>query len=94
MKFLLSIVMVYICFETKSIKKLFKTLIYFYLTSFVFGGGALALIYMVNTEKISIQNGIIQGRYTILTIMTGVIIAFIFIIIVIKYVAIWLFTNN
>ena len=86
MKFLLSIVMVYICFETKSIKKLFKTLIYFYLTSFVFGGGALALIYMVNTGKISIQNGIIQGRYTILTIMTGVIIAFIFIIIVFRLI--------
>ena len=55
-------------------------ILYFYLTSFAFGGGALALIYIVNTGKISIQNGIIQGNYTILTIMMGVIIAFIVLI--------------
>lgn len=85
MKLLLSIVMAYISFETKNFKELFKIIIYFYLTSFVFGGGALALIYMVNTGKISIQNGIIQGRYTILTIMMGVVIAFIIIMIVFKF---------
>ena len=81
MKFMLSIVMVYVSFETKGFKDILKKLLYFYLTSFVFGGGALALIYMVNTGKISIQNGIIQGSYTRLTIMIGIIIAFIIIII-------------
>lgn len=81
MKFMLSIVMVYVSFETKGFKDILKKMLYFYLTSFVFGGGALALIYMVNTGKISIQNGIIQGSYTRLTIMIGIIIAFIIIII-------------
>lgn len=81
MKFMLSIVMVYLSFKTRSFKELLKKILYFYLTSFVFGGGALALIYIVNTGKISIQNGQIQGSYTILTIMIGIIIAFITIII-------------
>ena len=81
MKFMLSMVMVYVSFETKGFKDLLKKMLYFYLTSFVFGGGALALIYIVNTGKISIQNGQIQGSYTILTIMIGIIIAFITIII-------------
>lgn len=81
MKSMLSMVMVYVSFETKGFKDLLKKMLYFYLTSFVFGGGALALIYIVNTGKISIQNGQIQGSYTILTIMIGIIIAFITIII-------------
>ena len=80
MKILLSVVMIYIAYETNNVKKLLKMILYFYLTSFAFGGGALALIYIVNTGKISIQNGIIQGNYTILTIMMGVIIAFILLI--------------
>ena len=81
MKIMLSMVMVYVSFEIKGFKDLLKKMLYFYLTSFVFGGGALALIYIVNTGKISIQNGQIQGSYTILTIMIGIIIAFITIII-------------
>ena len=86
MKIILSIVMVSISFETKNFKELLKKMIYFYLTSFVFGGGALALIYMVNTGKISIQNGVLQGNYTVLTIMLGVMIAFIIIIIAFRII--------
>ena len=81
MKIVLSVVMIHIAFETKSIKELLKKIVYFYLTSFVFGGGAIALIYVVNTGKISIHNGVIYGNYTLLTIMIGVIVSFIVIVI-------------
>ncbi len=81
MKVLLSVVMIYIAYKTNNIKELLKKLVYFYLTSFVFGGGALALIYIANTGKISIHNGVIFGKYTLLTIMIGVIVSFIVIIV-------------
>lgn len=77
MKIILSIIMVYISFNSKNYKELIKKTLFFYFTSFAFGGGALAVIYMVNTEKISIQNGIISGNYTLFTITFGVMIAFI-----------------
>lgn len=63
-----------------------KMIVFFYLTSFVFGGAALSVIYMVNTGKISIQNGMIIGTYTLKTILVGVIIAFIIVILAFKLV--------
>ena len=86
MKILLSLVMNYIAYKTNKIKEILKKIVYFYLTSFVFGGGALALVYVVNTGKISIYNGIIFGKYTLLTIMIGVIVSFIVIIMSFKLV--------
>ena len=86
MKIVLSVVMVHIAFETKSMKELVKMIVYFYLTSFVFGGGALALIYVANTGKISIHNGIIYGNYTLLTIMFGAIVSFVVIVISFKLI--------
>ena len=86
MKILLSLVMNYIAYKTNKIKEILKKIVYFYLTSFVFGGGALALIYVVNTGKISIHNGVISGKYTLLTIMIGVIVSFIVIIISFKLI--------
>lgn len=86
MKILLSLVMNYIAYKTDKIKEILKKIVYFYLTSFVFGGGALALIYVVNTGKISIHNGVISGKYTLLTIMIGVIVSFIVIIISFKLI--------
>ena len=77
MKIILSIIMVYISFNSKNYKELIKKTLFFYFTSFAFGGGALAVIYMVNTEKISIQNGIISGNYSVFTITCGVMIAFV-----------------
>ena len=81
MKIMLSIIMLHIAYKTNNIKELLKKIIYFYLTSFVFGGGALAIIYVTNTGKISVHNGVIFGKYTLLTIMIGVIVSFIVIII-------------
>ena len=61
-------------------------IILFYLTSFVFGGAALGVIYMINFGKISIQNGILIGSYTIKTIFIGAMLAFIVIVFAFKFV--------
>ena len=78
--------MIYISFKPKNIKEISKMLVFFYLTSFVFGGAALGLIYVVNTGKISIQNGVIIGNYTLKTILVGVAIAFFIMISAFKFV--------
>lgn len=85
-KLILSIVIVYIAFTPKTIKEMLKMIVLFYLTSFVFGGAALGVIYMINSGKISIQNGIIIGSYTLRTIFIGAIIAFLVTILAFKFV--------
>ena len=49
LKITLSLAMVYIAFNSKTLKQFFKHLIIFYLTSFTFGGVAFAF---VNSENI------------------------------------------
>ena len=78
-KFLLSIVMVYIAFKPQNLKKVFKQIIIFYLTSFVFGGVALNLIYFLRPENINIKNGLFTGEYALKVIMLGSIMEFIII---------------
>lgn len=85
-KIILSVVMVYISFMPKSFKEFIKQTTFFYLVSFVFGGAALGVIYMVNVGKISIKNGIIVGNYTLKTIFIGVILAFVIIIAAFKFI--------
>ena len=75
-KLLLAISMVYIVFKPDKLKDLFKFVILFFLVSFVFGGASLGVIYMVNSNNITIQGGRILGKYTIKTILLGIIIAF------------------
>ena len=86
LKITLSIVMVYISFMPKHFKDMLKMIIFFYLTSFVFGGAALGVIYMINSGKISIQNGILIGKYTIWTVFIGIIIAFFVMLLAFKFV--------
>ncbi len=80
LKVILSIVIVYIAFNPQSIKKMWKDLLLFYLTSFVFGGAAFALIYIVKPQDILMRNGLFLGTYPLKTIFIGSIIAFIIII--------------
>lgn len=80
-KVILSIVIIYVAFNSKNIKTLSKQIVLFYLASFVFGGASIAIIYMVNSQNITIQNGVLVGRYTIQTVLIGIIIAYITIII-------------
>lgn len=76
LKIILSIVIIYIAFNPQSIKKMWKDLLIFYLTSFVFGGVAFALIYVVKPQEILMKNGLFLGTYPLKTILLGAIIAF------------------
>ena len=75
-KIILSIVIIYVAFNSNSFKDLLKRVLLFYLTSFVFGGSAIAIIYMVNSQNITIQNGVLVGSYTIRTVLIGIVIAY------------------
>ncbi len=85
-KVILSIIMVYVSFNPQSIKKLFKQVFIFYLTSFVFGGVALYLIYVIEPQNALIRNGMFVGDYVLKVIFLGAIVAFIIIKIAIKII--------
>ncbi len=69
--------MVYLAFGAKKVKHLFKQLILFYLTSFVFGGCAFALLYFIRPQDILMQNGVYIGTYPLKVALLGGIIGFI-----------------
>ena len=76
LKLLLSIIIVHISYNPQSFKKMWKCILIFYLTSFVFGGAAFALIYIVKPQDILMKNGLFLGTYPLKTIVLGTIIAF------------------
>lgn len=80
LKIILSIVIVYVAFNPQTMKKMWKDILIFYLTSFVFGGAAFALIYIVKPQDILMKNGLFLGTYPLKTIVLGAIVAFIIII--------------
>lgn len=86
MKLILSIVMVYVGFNPKNIKLLFKQIIIFYLTSFVFGGTAFALLYFIKPEDILIQDGVLIGTYPLKIALLGGIVGFTITVIAFKVV--------
>ena len=75
-KVILSIIMVYIAFNPQSVKKMWKQVLIFYLTSFVFGGVSLYLIYVMKPQEILMRNGMFVGDYVLKVIMFGAIVAF------------------
>lgn len=75
-KVFISVLMNYIAFRPKSFKLLMKDVLLFYLVSFVFGGAALGMIYIVNSNNINIKDGVILEKYTLKTIFIGVVFAF------------------
>ena len=85
-KVILSIVMIYIAINPKSIKKMTKDLIIFYLTSFAFGGCAIAILYTIKPQNIINKKGSLIGIYPIKVALIGGIIGFITIIIAFKLV--------
>lgn len=85
-KVILSIVMIYIAINPKSIKKMIKELIIFYLTSFAFGGCAIAVLYTIKPQNIINKKGSLIGIYPIKAVLIGGIIGFITIIIAFKLV--------
>lgn len=80
LKIILSIVMIYLAFNPQTIKKMWKDILIFYLTSFVFGGAAFAFIYIVKPQDILMRNGLFLGTYPLKTILLGAIVAFIIIL--------------
>ncbi len=86
LKLILSIIIIYISFNPKSLKKLLKFTLIFYLTSFVFGGAAFALIYVVKPQELLENNGLILNVKSLRVIFMSAIIAFIIIIIGFKIV--------
>lgn len=76
MKIILSICMVYIAYKPKNIRLLGKQLVIFYLTSFVFGGCAFALLYFVRPQDILMKDGIYIGTYPIKIALLGCIVGF------------------
>ena len=76
LKIILSIVMVYIAYNAKNIKHLLKELLFFYLTSFVFGGCAFALLYFIKPQEILMLNGTYVGTYPLKVAILGGILGF------------------
>lgn len=74
MKVILSMIIVYIAYENQTIKVALKNLLLFYLTSFVIGGCALAMLYMISPENIVFNNGVLVGTYPMkVTLIAGII---------------------
>lgn len=69
LKFLLSIVIIYVAFNPQKAKNMWKDILIFYLTSFVFGGAAFALIYIVKPQDILMKNGLFLGTYPLKTVI-------------------------
>ena len=80
LKIVLSIIIVYIAFNPKNIKKLMKQILLFYLTSFVFGGAAFFLIYVVKPQNIIMRNGVFVGTYPLKIAMLGATVGFVVIV--------------
>ena len=80
LKIILSILIIYIAFNPQTIKKMWKDILLFYLTSFVFGGAAFALIYIVKPQDILMKNGLFLGTYPLKNVMLAAIISFAIII--------------
>lgn len=73
-KLILSLVMIYVAFFPKNPKALFKHVIIFYLTSFVFGGCAFFLLYYIKPQEILYRNGFLTGTYPIKIAFLGAIV--------------------
>ncbi len=80
LKIILSIIIIYIAYNPQNVKQLWKQILIFYMTSFVFGGAAFALIYIVKPQEIFMKNGLFLGTYPLKTILLGSIVAFFIII--------------
>ena len=76
MKFILSIVIVYVSFKPNNFKQLLKKLLIFYLISFAFGGCIFALMYFLKPQMARIRNGVFVGTYPIKVGVIGALIAF------------------
>ena len=78
--------MIYIAFKPINPRVMLKQLLVFYMTSFVFGGAALSLIYFIKPGQVLTQNGIFIGEYSLKAVFLGGVVGFIIIIVTFKVV--------
>lgn len=76
-KIILSLCMVYIAYNPKTIKGMLKELVVFYLVSFALGGCAFALLYIVRPQDIFMKDGVYIGTYPLKIALLGGITGFI-----------------
>lgn len=93
-KIVISVVMLYIAFNAKSIKILLKQVILFYLVSFAFGGCAFCLLYFIKPQEILMRNGYLTGTYPIKIALLGGIVGFIIVNIAFKIVKVRISKND
>lgn len=84
-KFLISILIVLIGFDSLKLKIIIKQLILFYLVSFTFGGISFMLLFLINPSNIVFENGLLVGTYPVKVTIIGGILGFM-IIAVVSYI--------
>ena len=73
-KIVISIIMMKIAFKSLKIKKFLKTLVFFYLVSFTFGGIAFMLLFFINPQNIKLNGNRLVGIYPLkVTILAGLV---------------------
>ncbi len=65
LKIAISIIMILIAFQDYKFKKFIKELIFFYLTSFTFGGIAFMLLFFISPNNLVMENNHFIGTYPI-----------------------------
>ena len=75
-KIILSVLMIFIAYMPKSWKQIIKEILIFYLVSFLFGGCAFALLYIVKPQEVLIKNGILIGTYPLKIAILGGLMGF------------------
>ena len=76
-KFLISILIILIGFDSRKVKMIVKQLILFYLVSFTFGGISFMLLFLINPANIVFENGLLVGSYPVKVTIIGGILGFV-----------------
>lgn len=72
LKFAISIILILIAFQDYKFKKILKELIFFYLTTFTFGGIAFMLLFFISPNNLVIEDNHFVGTYPIkVTVLAG-----------------------
>lgn len=86
LKIIISIIMVETAFKEIEARKILKQVVFFYLTSFTFGGIAFMLLYFVNPQNIIVNGTYFVGTYPLkITVLAGGV-GFIIITIATQYI--------
>lgn len=93
-KIMISIIMMKIAFKGRKLNKFIKTLIFFYLVSFTFGGIAFMLLFFINPQNIIINENRFVGTYPLKVAVLAGGLGFIIITIVAQIIKNKLIKNN